>query len=96
MADGYTAASLRQICMLTQAVAIVAYGLWARADAGDGLLVGLSVFPFTLALLRYGVLLEDGRADAPEELLFHDRPLQLLVLIWLVVYGSGVYMGGGS
>jgi decaprenyl-phosphate phosphoribosyltransferase len=96
MAAGYTAATLRRVCLLAFAVGVVAYGLWVFvAAAGDARLVRLSLLPFVLALLRYSVLLEHGLGDAPEELLFHDRPLQLLVLTWLVVYGPGVQMGGG-
>lgn len=65
MAEGYTAASIRQICAVARAVAVIGYGLWTLAAAtGDGHLTRLSFLPFAVALFRYGVLLKDGRGDA--------------------------------
>ena len=44
------------------------------------------------ALLRYALVLEQGRGAAPEEVFASDRVLQLLGLAWVVVYGLGVYL----
>jgi decaprenyl-phosphate phosphoribosyltransferase len=44
------------------------------------------------ALLRYTLVLEQGHGAAPEEIFIADRTLQVLGLIWLVVFGLGVYV----
>lgn len=51
------------------------------------------VIPFTVAILRYGLLLETGHGGDPEEVALQDRPLQVLALAWLAVYLVGVYVG---
>ena len=44
-----------------------------------------------IALLRYTFLVEGGHGAKPEELVFADRPLQVLGLIWAVLFALGVY-----
>ena len=46
-----------------------------------------------LALLRYLLVLEKGGGEAPEEVFTKDRALQLYGLVWVIVYGLGVYAG---
>ena len=43
------------------------------------------------ALLRYGLVLDQGHGAAPEDVFASDRVLQVLGLAWLVVYGLAVY-----
>ena len=45
------------------------------------------------ALLRYTLILEQGHGAAPEEIFAHDRALQVLGVIWILVFGVGVYVG---
>ena len=52
----------------------------------------LSIVPMVTALLRYMLILEQGHGAAPEEIFVHDRTLQVLGLIWVVVFGLGVYV----
>ena len=51
-----------------------------------------SIVPFSLGALRYAQLLGSGNGGAPEEVLLHDRPLQLLAVTWATVFASGVYL----
>ena len=44
------------------------------------------------ALLRYTLILEQGHGAAPEEIFAHDRVLQIVGLIWIMVFGIGVYL----
>ena len=37
------------------------------------------------------IVLDQGRGSAPEEIVLGDRPLQLIVLAWAVVFTIGVY-----
>ncbi len=51
----------------------------------------LSILPFVMAVLRYALVLDQGRGSAPEEIVLGDRPLQLIGLAWAVVFPIGVY-----
>ncbi|MDP9342814.1 MAG: decaprenyl-phosphate phosphoribosyltransferase [Actinomycetota bacterium] len=92
----YTVEFLRFVWMTGAAVAITAYCLWAfsRPQADLDFPWGkLSIVPFVLALLRYGLLLESGQGESPEDLLLADRALQVLALLWLGLFVCGVYLG---
>jgi len=51
----------------------------------------LSVVPMLTAFLRYALVLDQGQGAAPEEVFGRDRVLQILGVIWLIVYGLAVY-----
>jgi decaprenyl-phosphate phosphoribosyltransferase len=53
----------------------------------------LSIIPMLAALLRYLLALERGHGAAPEEVFASDRTLQALGLIWVIIFGLGVYVG---
>jgi decaprenyl-phosphate phosphoribosyltransferase len=91
----YTAAYLRFVTALASAVMIIGYCLWAfTAGMAYHGLAELSVLPLALVVLRYGLLLETGQGGAPEEVFLRDRALQVLGLLWALIYGTGVYLGG--
>lgn len=90
----YTVSFLRSAWLMSMAVAVAAYFQWAfeRADAvGPHLWYQLSAIPWVLSMLRYALLLERGQGGAPEDVLSSDRSLQILGLIWLILFGLGVY-----
>ena len=75
---------------------LVAYCLWAfeKAEAAASPTIPwyqLSILPFVMAVLRYALVLDQGRGSAPEEIVLGDRPLQLIGLAWVVVFTIGVY-----
>ena len=76
---------------------LVAYCLWAfeKAEAAGGSPTipwyQLSILPFVMAVLRYALVLDQGRGSAPEEIVLGDRPLQLIGLAWVIVFTIGVY-----
>jgi decaprenyl-phosphate phosphoribosyltransferase len=93
--DVYSSDFLRYVRSVSSSVAIAAYCLWAfeKADvAGAPLWFQLSIVPFVLSVLRYGLLLESGRGGAPEELVLEDRSLQVLGVLWLACFAAGVYV----
>ncbi|MFM8974035.1 MAG: decaprenyl-phosphate phosphoribosyltransferase [Actinomycetota bacterium] len=93
---GYSAAYLGYVRSVASTTAVVAYSLWAfEAAAGSGSALGfrLSIIPFVLAILRYGLLLERGGGGAPEDLVFSDRVLLGLGAIWLAVFALSVRGG---
>ena len=91
----YTVNFLRAAWAMAMTVAVAAYYQWAfeRADAVNASHVWyqLSAVPWTIALLRYALLLERGEGGAPEDVLSADRVLQILGVVWVVLFGLGVY-----
>ena len=95
--QGYTLAYLRFVWMLSASVAIFAYALWAFEDGAvklEPVCAQLSIVPFTLALLRYALDIEQGHGGAPEDVVIGDRALQVLGLVWIITFGVGVQLGG--
>jgi decaprenyl-phosphate phosphoribosyltransferase len=95
--DTYTLPFLRLVLAVACGAAVVAYCLWAFESAGTATsswpLFQLSVVPMVTALLRYALLLDGGHGSAPEEVFAGDRPLQVLGLLWAVLFLGGVYLG---
>jgi decaprenyl-phosphate phosphoribosyltransferase len=90
----YPAAYLRFVRSMAASACVLAYCLWAfeRADelrAGE-VWYELSIIPFVLGILHYALRLEQGAGAAPEEVVLRDRMLQVLGLVWLVVFALGV------
>jgi decaprenyl-phosphate phosphoribosyltransferase len=76
------------------AVTLAAYCLWAfekAAESDASVWFQLSIIPFVLAIMRYGLLVEEGHGGVPEDVIVDDRPLQVIALIWVLVFGIGVY-----
>jgi decaprenyl-phosphate phosphoribosyltransferase len=95
--DEYSSGFLRTVLAISAGGAIVGYCLWAfslqtaLAHHRDPIWYQLSIVPMLIALLRYTFLVEGGRGAKPEELVFADRPLQVLGVIWAVLFALGVY-----
>jgi decaprenyl-phosphate phosphoribosyltransferase len=92
----YSPAYLRYLRSTSSSVAIAAYCLWVfdktRTAAPAGFWFELSVAPFVLAIMRYSLILDGGGGGAPEDVVLGDRPLQIIGLAWLVLFGLGVYV----
>ncbi|MPY63092.1 decaprenyl-phosphate phosphoribosyltransferase [Streptomyces spongiae] len=91
----YTAGYLRFVWQLAAGVAVLGYCLWALEEGGapsTGVLPWrqLSVVAFVLAVLRYAVFAERGTAGEPEDVVLRDRPLALIGVVWLAMYGLAV------
>jgi len=92
---GYTSTYLRFVWTVSAAILIMTYALWSfqiqRVDETPW--APISMAPFVLAVLRYAVDVDAGRADEPEAIALTDHVLQLLAVAWLAclliaVYGS--------
>lgn len=94
----YTPDFLMYLRSVSSGLLVIAYCLWAfesaEARTGDGATVyfELSIVPFVVAVLRYALLLSQGKGAEPETLVLHDRPLQLAGLVWAIIYGYGLYL----
>ncbi len=90
----YTPGYLRFVWSVSAGVTVMAYCLWAFevGDSSGSLPWGpLSVIPFVIALLRYAVDIDEGRADEPERIVLADRGLQVLALVWLIIFALGAF-----
>jgi len=90
--NGYTLGYLRFVWGVAAAVTITSYCLWAFdvAETPSSFpWAEWSVLPFVLAILRYGVSVDRGEAEAPEDTALHDRVLLILGLAWLILFGLG-------
>jgi decaprenyl-phosphate phosphoribosyltransferase len=89
----YSSGYLRYVYTMASGVTLLAYCLWAfeqsQRDAATPWFE-LSIVPFAVAILRYALLLDEGQGGEPEEIVLSDRPLQLMGLAWLVLFGIGV------
>jgi len=78
-------------------VALLAYCLWAfeKADVADTSVpwFQLSIIPLVMAILRYALVLETEEHRGPEDIILGDRTLQVLGLVWALLFGAGVYLG---
>lgn len=95
--DDYTLGYLRIVLSVAITATLITYCIWAfdtkEVSGSDWPFYELSIVPMGTALLRYTLVLEQGHGAAPEEIFAHDRALQLLGVVWTVVFGLGVYVG---
>lgn len=95
----YTASFLDSALTLCATVVVTGYCLWAFDSSATGLSanhdailpVRLSVVPVVLAMLFVLRSVEAGQGAAPEDLVLHDRTVQVLMAVWVVLMIFGVY-----
>jgi decaprenyl-phosphate phosphoribosyltransferase len=94
---GYSESFLGYVRSVASSVAILAYCLWAfekSAAVGSPAWFQLSIIPFSLGILRYGLLLDQDVGDgAPEELVLSDRVLLVIGAFWVVCFAVAVHGG---
>ena len=56
--------------------------VFTLGNGGSAMWARLSVIPFVLLLLRYARDVDAGTAEAPEDLVWADRVLQGMAVIW--------------
>jgi decaprenyl-phosphate phosphoribosyltransferase len=91
----YSERYLGYVLAVSSGIAILAYCLWAFEEA-DLVVEGatwleLSSVPFVLGLLRYALLIDAGGGGEPEEVVLHDRVLQVLGVCWALIFAIGIY-----
>jgi len=83
--DGYTLPLLDQLITVVSSTTIVAYSLYtfSAPNLPDNHAMMLTV-PFVIyGIFRYLYLIQvKNCGGAPEEMLFSDRPLQIVILLW--------------
>lgn len=94
---GYTLNYIRYVWMMASGVAITAYALWAFEEGAaheNPLWYQASIGPFVLAIMRYALIVEQGRAGEPEDVILSDPTLIVLGVAWASAFGLGVFLGG--
>lgn len=88
----YTASYLRFVWSIAAAATITAYCLWAFENATETGIPWhtLSILPFVVGLLRYAVDIDAGEAAEPEDIVWGDRLLQAIGVVWVLVLTLGV------
>jgi len=89
----YSKDYLRYVYTMASAVTLTGYCLWAFEQSELETAIPwfeLSIGPVVLGILRYALLLEEGYGGAPEDIALGDRPIQVLGLVWLVLFGAGI------
>jgi decaprenyl-phosphate phosphoribosyltransferase len=91
----YTEGRLAALLVASAVGALFTYCMWAFAlPTFDGFpWRPLTILPFAACLLRYGTLVRAGESEAPDELIFADKPLLLAALAWLILFALGVHAG---
>ncbi|KPK27895.1 MAG: phosphoribose diphosphate--decaprenyl-phosphate phosphoribosyltransferase [Nitrospira bacterium SG8_3] len=83
----YTREYLDQLIMIVLTIAILAYSLYtfSAPNLPDNHVMMLTI-PFVIyGVFRYLYLIQvKGFGEAPEEVLFKDRPFQLTIALWMV------------
>lgn len=91
----YSESYLNYVRAVTSGIAITAYCLWAfesAAATGDVFWFRLSIVPFVAVVLRYALIVDQGRGGAPEEIVLGDRVLQLFAVLWVASFVVGVHV----
>jgi decaprenyl-phosphate phosphoribosyltransferase len=95
----YSSNFLLYLRSVASGVVMIGYCLWAfeaasrpGIDPDAPIWFKLSIVPFTIAILRYALLLDGGEGAEPERLVLRDRAMLLAGACWAIMYGYGVYV----
>jgi decaprenyl-phosphate phosphoribosyltransferase len=94
----YSDSFLRSVLMLSATITITAYCLWtfdrsgllSRSDIRPAW-IRFSIVPVVTAVLHVLRRLDRGEGGEPEDLILHDRRLQLFGLVWVTLMCVGLY-----
>lgn len=88
----YSHSYLSYVRAMSSGAVIVAYCLWALEPQGlTRFFFTLSIVPFAMGILRYALLVDAGSGESPEELVLHDRALQVFGAMMTILIGLGIY-----
>ncbi|MGV8907906.1 MAG: decaprenyl-phosphate phosphoribosyltransferase [Propionicimonas sp.] len=93
--ERYTKSYLREVWSVSIAIVIMSYSLWAfeqRYAQPFGIpWTAISIAPFTLAVLRYAMKIDQGKAGEPEDVVLSDPILQVLAVLWVAPVAIAVF-----
>lgn len=90
----YSDTYLRFVWQLSAAAVVMSFSLWAFEMGNQGIgglpWAAFSIAPFVLAILRYAMDVDSGKAGEPEDVVMGDRVLQAFGLIFVVLAALAV------
>lgn len=91
---GYSASYLRFVWALSAGVMVTVYGLWAFdiREQFQSVWAVVSIAPFVMAMLRYAMDVDSGKAGEPEKAVLGDKTLLVLGLAWVASLALAVYL----
>lgn len=92
---GYPPGFLGQLTTVAMTGTLLGYAAWAFQYLGGEVshpLLALSLLPFSVAILRYGLIIAAGGAENPERVAVTDRFLLVAALCWLALVAGGLYL----
>ncbi len=94
--ERYTKSYLREVWSVSIAIVIMSYSLWAFEQRYSTMVWGvpwtaISIAPFTLAVLRYAMKIDQGKAGEPEDVVLSDPILQVLAVLWVIPVAVAVF-----
>jgi decaprenyl-phosphate phosphoribosyltransferase len=93
----YSSGFMAYLRSVSSGVVLVGYCLWAFTSADEvpevGVWYQLSILPFAVAILRYALLVDQGKGSEPENLILSDWVLVGAAAVWAALYGYAVYAG---
>lgn len=97
----YTDSYLQFVREFSAAGLLMAYGLMAyqktgTADGAAEVALQVSIIPFLATIMLLVQRMDSGGGSAPEDLVLHDRGVQLAGGIWALLFILGVYLGSGA
>jgi decaprenyl-phosphate phosphoribosyltransferase len=89
----YSVTYLRSVVTLAATVAVTAYCIWAfgTRPSGRSPWAEISVIPFAIAVLRYGLLVDAGRTASPEDAFLGDPTMLAAAVTWIAVFAAGAF-----
>jgi len=83
----YSASYLRTIWESALTASIILYTLWTFNSSSTGFdnYSLLSIIPFSLVLFLYAKKTDVNNAEAPEEIIYNDKTILVLSIIWFLV-----------
>ncbi len=91
----YSSEYLSWVRGVAAAAVLMSYCLWAveRADIIGGTpWLQISIVPFLIAVLRYALLVDKGEGSAPEDVILHDRQMQVMGILLVICLFIGIYL----
>jgi decaprenyl-phosphate phosphoribosyltransferase len=90
--DRYSMSYLRFVWSCAATMLILGYLMWSFSTLRSAPFWGaVALIPFVMAVLRYALDVDAGRAGAPEEIALRDRLLQTLGAVWFVAATIAIY-----
>jgi decaprenyl-phosphate phosphoribosyltransferase len=88
----YSVQYLRLIWTSSMVMTIVFYLLWSVeiGSKGNSWLVLSTSIPFAFAVLLYAQHVDGGNAESPEDVVFDDRKIQLMGILWVILFSVHV------